>query len=108
MQYVGYELNATIQCKGYENRNSANRLSLLMSKVCEFQWPVRYSLKFYVICLFTDKPMGQLCEVVLSRYLHAYTVNGGLDIDWAGKSTSNLALPVEIDAERQVFWIRKQ
>jgi hypothetical protein len=67
-----------------------------------------YRLKFYVICLILDPGLGQLCEVVFCRYLRAYTVNGGLSIDWAGKSISSLALPEATDAERDDFWSRKQ
>jgi hypothetical protein len=61
-----------------------------------------------VICLILDPGLGQLCEVVFCRYLRAYTVNGGLSIDWAGKSISSLALPELTDAERDDFWARKQ
>ncbi|RYN77370.1 hypothetical protein AA0117_g4990 [Alternaria alternata] len=108
IQYVGYAMNAAKRRKGHESRNSASWLSLLVSDICETQWPGLYRLKFYVICLILDPGLGQLCEVVFCRYLRAYTVNGGLSIDWAGKSISSLALPELTDAERDDFWARKQ
>jgi hypothetical protein len=101
-------MNAAKRRKGHESRNSASWLSLLVSDICETQWPGLYRLKFYVICLILDPGLGQLCEVVFCRYLRAYTVNGGLSIDWAGKSISSLALPEATDAERDDFWSRKQ
>ncbi|KAI4953375.1 hypothetical protein J4E86_006918 [Alternaria arbusti] len=108
MQYVGYAMNATNRRKGHESRNSASWLSLLVSDICAVQWPGLYSLKFYVIALIVDPQMGQLCEIIFSRFLRAYTVNGGLNIDWAGKSTSSLFLSTKSDAERQDFWERKR
>jgi hypothetical protein len=108
IQYVGYAMNAAKRRKGHESRNSASWLSLLVSDICETQWPGLYRLKFYVICLILDPGLGQLCEVVFCRYLRAYTVNSGLSIDWAGKSISSLALPELTDAERDEFWVRKQ
>ncbi|KAG9186263.1 hypothetical protein G6011_02819 [Alternaria panax] len=35
-------------------------------------------------------------------------MNGGLSIDWAGKSLSSQGLPNRTDAERDDFWSRKQ
>ena len=72
------------------------------------RWPGLYSLKFYVICLITDQFDGLFCEIVFSRFLRAYAVNGGLNIDWAGKITPDLSLPTKSDVERLSFWTDKQ
>lgn len=104
MQYVGYAMNAN----GHESRDSACWLSLLVSDICAVRWPGLYSLKFYVICLITDQFDGLFCEIVFSRFLRAYAVNGGLNIDWAGKITPDLSLPTKSDVERLSFWTDKQ
>ncbi|KAL6711764.1 hypothetical protein ACN47E_002807 [Coniothyrium glycines] len=108
IQYVGYAFDAQNRKKGHERRSTASWICQLVSDICTVKWPQKYSLKFYVVCLLSDQPMGQFSEIILSRYFRAYVVHGGLSIDWAGKSTESLTLSKLSQEDQDQFWPEKQ
>ncbi|KAI8941321.1 hypothetical protein NX059_002548 [Plenodomus lindquistii] len=108
IQHVGYVPNSKDRMIGNEGRNSANWLSLLAIDICQTQWPDKYSLKYFVICLLFDEPMAPFSETILTRFLRAYIVDGGLSIDWAGESIASLELPDMTAEEERDFWNDKQ
>ncbi|CAI6340678.1 unnamed protein product [Periconia digitata] len=105
-QYVGYCLDAKAREKqhGGGRGSSTSWLSKLFLAVCEVKWPQKYAFKFLVICMIFSEYTGPWMEVLLSRFMRAYYVDGGFSIAWAGISTSSLGFTKLSSKERSEYW----
>lgn len=86
-------MNSPNRQKQHDSRSGSGWLSMLVRDICDSQWHGKYSIKFFVVCLLSDDTTASWAEIILSRYLRAYVIDGGLSIVWAGKSTNSLNLP---------------
>ncbi|CAN9206276.1 unnamed protein product [Alternaria alternata] len=105
LQYVGYAIKGTQRKKQHDSLASTSWLFLFTKYVCATwkNFPPT-NMHNFTVCLITEKAIGPVTEMLLTRLARAYYFAGGFSIGQAGASMSSLRLAKLSQVEREKVW----